>query len=228
LATIIHLNQFTTLLVSLCHTNINYNPHVNRQLSFLATLYLSDLSRLTNDPILHSPFWPVIPAKLPSDILKFDGKHGEEPNNHIMNFHLWCSSNSLMDDYIWLHLFQHTLTSTTTKWYIKLQCRTFQYFNSLSMDFLTHFQLPIHYETDTKIVSFLCHTNSVHIFDHTHEWRRRQRLIKETIPDQLLVELFTKYILPPISRDVAMGSVVTEEESIAHSCEIMRPKRSRI
>jgi hypothetical protein len=40
-------------------------------------------------------------------------------------------------------------------------------------------------------------------------------LIKETIPDQLLVEWFTKSLLPPIARDVAMGGVVTEEESIA-------------
>ena len=40
----------------------------NQQLIFLATLDLPDLSRLTNDPILHSLFWPVIPAKLPYDI----------------------------------------------------------------------------------------------------------------------------------------------------------------
>jgi hypothetical protein len=73
-----------------------YHLQVNRQLPFLATLDLTDLSRLTNDPIFHSPVWPVIPSKLPSDILKFDGKPGEDPNNHVMTFHLWCSSNSLM------------------------------------------------------------------------------------------------------------------------------------
>jgi hypothetical protein len=33
-----------------------YHPQVNRQLPFLATLDLPDLSRLTNDPILHYPF----------------------------------------------------------------------------------------------------------------------------------------------------------------------------
>jgi hypothetical protein len=98
---------------------------------------------LKNDTILHSPFWPVIPAKLPSDILKFDDKPGEDPNNHIMTFHLWFSSNSLMDDSIWLRLFQHTPMGTMTKWYIELQRRTFQDFNSLSMAFLTQFELPI-------------------------------------------------------------------------------------
>jgi hypothetical protein len=81
-------------------------PQVNRQLPFLATLDLPNLSRILNDPIHHSPQWPAIPAQLPSDIPKFDGKVGEEPNNHVMNFHLWCSSNSLMDDSIRLRLFQ--------------------------------------------------------------------------------------------------------------------------
>jgi hypothetical protein len=95
-------------------------PHVNRQLPFLATLDLPDLSRILNDPILHSPHWPVIPAKLPSDIPKFDGKPGEDPNNHVMTFHLWCSSNSLMDDSIRLRLFQRTLTGSAAKWYIEL------------------------------------------------------------------------------------------------------------
>jgi hypothetical protein len=49
-------------------------PQVNRQLPFLATLDLPDLSRILNDPILHSPHWPIIPAKLPFDIPKFDSK----------------------------------------------------------------------------------------------------------------------------------------------------------
>jgi hypothetical protein len=95
-------------------------PHVNRQLPFLATLDLPDLSRILNDPIRHSPQWPAIPAKLPSDIPKFDGKAGEDPNNHVMTFHLWCSSNSLMDDSIRLRLFQRTLTGSAAKWYIEL------------------------------------------------------------------------------------------------------------
>jgi hypothetical protein len=42
-------------------------------------------------------------------------------------------------------------------------------------------------------------------------------LIKATIPDQLLAEWFTKSLLPPIARDVAMGGVVKEEEAISHA-----------
>ena len=130
-----------------------------------------------------------------------------------MTFHLWCSSNSLMDDSIWLHFFQRTLTGSMTKWYIELQRKTFQYFNSLAMDFLTHFQLPIHYETNKFFFTSLHQTNSVHISDHIHEWRWWQWLIKATIPDQLLVEWFTECLLPPIARDVPMGGVVIEEEA---------------
>jgi hypothetical protein len=47
---------------------------VNRQFPFLATLDLPDLSRILNYPILHSPYWHVISAKLPSKIPKFDGR----------------------------------------------------------------------------------------------------------------------------------------------------------
>ena len=79
----------------------NYQfPQVNRQFHFLATLDLLDLSRILNDLILHSPYWPFMPTKLPSDIPKFDGQPGDGPNNKVMTFHLWCSSNSLMDDSI--------------------------------------------------------------------------------------------------------------------------------
>jgi hypothetical protein len=135
-------------------------------------LDLPYLSRLTNDPILHFPLWSVILAKLPSDIPKFDGKPGEDPNNHVMAFHLQCSSNSLMDDSICLCLFKLTLTGSATKWYIELHCGAFQEFNSLTMDFLTHFQLPIHYEMGIELLNSLRQTNSVHISDQIHEWRR--------------------------------------------------------
>ena len=112
--------------------------HVNRQLPFLATLDLLDLSMILNYLIHHSPQWPAIPSKLPYDIPKFDGKVGEDPKNHVMTFHLWCSSNSLMDDSICLRLFQRTLTGFSTKWYIELPRGFFTDLSTLAMDFLTH------------------------------------------------------------------------------------------
>jgi hypothetical protein len=52
----------------------------------------------------------VIPTKLPSYMKKFDGNIGEDPSMHIMTYHLWCSSNYLMDDGVRLHSFQTSLT----------------------------------------------------------------------------------------------------------------------
>ena len=159
-----------------------------------------------------------IPVKLPSDIPKLDGKYGDDPKNHVMTFHLWCSSNSLMDDSIRLRLFQRTFTGTTTKWYIELlQHNSFMDFGSLATIFLMHFQLLICYEMGTYLLTYLQQNTSTHISDHIHEWRRRTRLIKAPIPDQLLADWFTKYLFPPISRDVAMGSAVTKEQAISRA-----------
>ena len=80
--------------------------------------------------------------------------------------------------------------------------------------FLTHFQLPIHYEMGTYILTSLHKNTSTHISDHIHEWRRWKRLIKVLIPIQLFVNWFMKSLFPPISCDVAMGGVVTEEQAI--------------
>jgi hypothetical protein len=192
-------------------------PQANRQLPFIATLDFQDLSRILNDPIRHSPQWPAIPAKLQSDILKFNGKVGEDPNNHVMNFHLWCSSNSLMDDSIRLRLFQRTLTGSTAKWYIELPRGFFSDFNTLAMAFLPHYQLPIHYDTRTDILTSFKQTKGTHILDHIHEWRRRRCLIKLELPDQLLVEWFTKSFVNEIGKYIRMGGVVTKEQAISHA-----------
>jgi hypothetical protein len=190
---------------------------VNRQFSFLATLDLPDLSRILNAAILHSPHYPIIPAKLPSDIPKFDSRLGEDPKNHVMTFHLWCSSNTLMDDSIRLRLFQRTLTCSKTKWYIELPQGFFNEFNTLAMAFLRHYQLPILYETRTNILSSFKQSFSNHISNHIHEWRRRRRLIKIDLLDHLLVEWFTKSFTTKITRDISMGGVVTEEQVISHA-----------
>jgi len=82
----------------------------------------------------------TIPSKLPSDIPEFDGKPVEDPSIHIMTYHSWCSSNSLMDDSVRLHLFQRSLTEATAKWYIELKGGSFKSFNDLEMKFLMHHQ----------------------------------------------------------------------------------------
>jgi hypothetical protein len=42
-------------------------------------------------------------------------------------------------------------------------------------------------------------------------------LIKLDLPDQLLVEWFTKSFVNKISRDISMGGVVTEEQAISRA-----------
>ena len=60
-----------------------------------------------------------MPTKLPSDIPKFEGKMGDDLDNHIMTFHLWFFSNNIMDDSIRFSLFHHTLTNPSAKWYVE-------------------------------------------------------------------------------------------------------------
>lgn len=126
-----------------------------------------------NDTIIYTPWWPVIPHKLPSDIPKLNGNPCEVPSNYVMTFHLWCSSNTLNDDLIRLRLFYRTLIGPVAKWYIELPRASFDNFTILDSTFLTHFQLPIRYKTGTELLTNFKQTTSTHISDHIHEWWRR-------------------------------------------------------
>ena len=116
-------------------------------------LNLPDLSRLMNDPVSHDLAWPSVPSKLPLEIPKFEGKLEEDPSEHVTTLHLWCSSNSLHDNLIYLRIFQCTLTGPTTKWYIELPRGAFTLFDDLAMTFLNHFQPLVRYDVGTKILS---------------------------------------------------------------------------
>ena len=61
----------------------------------------------------------------------------------------------MVDDSIWLLLFSHTLTGNADKWYIELPRVSVNTFSALAMDFLKHFQLPIHYETRMELLTLL-------------------------------------------------------------------------
>jgi hypothetical protein len=155
------------------------------KLPFLATLHLPDLSRLLNDPICHDPHWPPMPTKFPSDIPKFEGKPNEDPGDHVTTFHLWCSSNSLRDDSIQLHLFQCTLIGSATKWYIELDRSRYSTFGELAMVFLNHFQLPVRYDVDTELLANFEQTKADHISDHIREWRHVEEFDKSTSPTSI-------------------------------------------
>ena len=72
-----------------------------------------------------------------------------------MTYHLWCPSNSWVEDFVRLRIFHQTLMGAVVKWYIKLPRGAYQDFNSLAMEFLTHLQLPVHYEIGTHLLTSL-------------------------------------------------------------------------
>lgn len=90
----------------------------------------------------------------------------------------------------------------------------------MAMAFLTHFQLPIRYETGTELITSLHQSTSTHISDHIHEWRRRRRLIKAAIPGEFVADWFLKSLLPTIAKDVAMSGAINEEELILRAQQL--------
>jgi hypothetical protein len=181
---------------------------------YLSSLNILDLNKLTNDPILHDPTWPAIPTKLPSNIPKFEGKVGDDPANHVINFHLWCSSNSINDDSIRLRLFQCTLTGPLAKWYVDKKSGSHVTFESLAKAFLTFFQLPIHHENGLELLSNFKQTSATHIADHIHEWHRRHSLCKAETTKQQCLAWFLRSLVSLLSKDVASTFPQSEEESI--------------
>lgn len=139
---------------------------------------------------------------------------GEDPSNHVMTFHLWCSSNTLNDDSIGLRLFQQTLTGPVEKWYIEFPRALFDNFSTLATTSLTHFQLPIRYETGIELLTNFKHMIATHICDLIHEWWCHQRMVKTYVPDQILAEWFIKSLLPSITEDVSKGGVVLKSKSL--------------
>jgi hypothetical protein len=75
----------------------------------------------------------------------------------------------------------------------------------------------IRYDTGTEILTSFKQTKGTHISDHIHEWRRRRRLIKLELLDQLLAEWSTKSFVNEIGKDIAMGGIVMEEQDISRA-----------
>jgi hypothetical protein len=193
------------------------NPPPPLQMPYLASLNIPDLTKLTNDPILHDATWPAMPTKLPSDIPKFEGKAGDDPANHVMTFHLWCSSNSIMDDSIRLRLFQRTLTGPSAKWYVEEKSGSHTTFESLAKAFLTFFQLPIRHDNGLELLSNFKQTSATHIADHIHEWRRRRSLCKAETTKQQCLDWFLRSLVALLGKDVASTFPQSEEEAISKS-----------
>jgi hypothetical protein len=155
-----------------------------------------------------------MPTKIPSDIPKFEGKAEEDLTNHIMTFYLWCYSNNIMDDSVYLRLFQHTLTGPSAKWYVDKKSVSHMTFEYLAKTFLTFFQLPVCRDNGLELLSEFKQTSAMHIFDHIHEWCGRRSLCKvETTKEQCL-DWFLKSLISLLAKYVASTFPQTEEEAI--------------
>jgi hypothetical protein len=161
-----------------------------------------------------------MPTKFPSDIPKFKGKPGEDSGDHMTNFHLWCSSNSLRDDSVQFLIFKSTLIRGVVKWYIELDRSRYSYFNNLAMVFLNHFQLPVRYDVDIKLLANFVKTKDDHISNHIQEWQHRKSLIKVQVPPYFFLECFLKYLVPIVSKDVENSGVFLEEEVIMRAQQL--------
>ena len=91
---------------------------------------------------------------------------------------------------------------------------TYTTFYDLVVTFINHFQLPIHYDVGTKLLSTFQQDKATHISDHIQEWCRQKRLIKAFIPPEFLLEWFLKSLLPYIAKDVSTSGVQIEDQTI--------------
>ena len=130
-----------------------------------------------------------------------------------MSFHLWCSSKSIVDDYVWLRLFQCKITSVAAKWYIELPHSTYSDFSSLASMFLQYFQLLVRYDEGVEIL-LSSRKKTTHIMDHIHEWWHHRSFCKIQLDDRILLDAFLSTLLPPISKDMVSQCPQTKEESI--------------
>jgi hypothetical protein len=192
-------------------TNVNDNQPT---FPYMVGLNLQDLKKLINDHIWHHATWPTMPTKLLSDIPIFDSRAREDPSNHIVSFHLWCSSNSIMEESIRLMLFQCTLTVSTMKWYIDKPTHSHATFESITKVFLALFQFFVHRDVGINILTNFHQNTTTHIIYHIHECHRQCDLCRVEINDRFLMEYFLKLLLPPIVKDVSMMMPKNEEESI--------------
>jgi hypothetical protein len=120
----------------------------------------------------------------------------------------------LKDDFIQFHLFQRTLIGGAAKWYIELDRSNYSYFNDLTMVFLNHFKLPIRYYVGIELLANFELTKVDHISNHIREWWRQKSFIKFNFPSTFFLEWFLKYLVPYMSKDVAMSEVFSKEEAI--------------
>lgn len=119
-----------------------------------------------------------MPNTLPSNIPKFEGNPREDHINYVRSFHMWHSSNSIIEDTIRLRLFQCMPTRDVAKWYVDKPESTHSNFVTLAKYFFTYFQLPLYYDTSTELLASFCQTSATRLSNHVHESHRRRSIYR--------------------------------------------------
>lgn len=126
-----------------------------------------------------------------------------------------CSSNSIIEDSIRLQLFQCTLTRAIMKWYVHQPRATHSTLVTLATTFLSYFHLPLHYDTDTKLLTSFHQNFSTHLSDHVQEWRRRRSICRaHEFEDRIYMDWFLRLLLAPIAKYVTSHFPQSEEEAL--------------
>jgi len=69
----------------------------------------------------------------------FEDNPREYPTNHVFSFYMWCSSNYITEDYVYIRLIQQTITGVDTKWYVDQGKAIHSTFVTLAKYFLSYF-----------------------------------------------------------------------------------------
>lgn len=153
---------------------IDSQPFLTPSIPFMASMNLFNLTKLTNGPIHDKPTWPAWLDKLPLDVLKFEGKVGKDPCNHVLSFDLWYSFNNIV--------------GVIAKWYIEKYTYIHTTFVSLDFLFLNFFQLFVPCDEGLKILLSCRQKTTTHIINHVHEKHHRRSLCRITLDDYFFLD----------------------------------------
>jgi len=139
------------------------------RLLFLEMLKFIYILSLPNNSISYNTKWHLFPTKIPLNIPNFEGKSTKYTIDHMITFHVWCSKNFLPYYSIRMRIFQRTVFTISTEWYIELKGDLFKNFNYLAIIFLNHFQLHICYDVETEMVEVVNKHNAYNMFKYIQE-----------------------------------------------------------
>nr|KYP32258.1 hypothetical protein KK1_047106 [Cajanus cajan] len=122
---------------------------------------------------------------------KFHGHAGEDPQKHLKEFHIVCSTMKSPDDqedHIYLKAFQHSLEGIAKDWLYYLAPRSITSWDDLKRMFMEKFFPALRTTTIRKDISRIRKLNGESLYEY---WERFKKLCARCphpqIPEQLLL-----------------------------------------